>query len=150
MLRNIQDFEYNHVFLMVQCNIILVDDGTEAIGFTACANDEQNYDINEIVLFGRELTNYGGYYNTQTSSFICPVDGVYIFTLKINVYDDIVYVRIMRNDVHLTDSWAQTDNEPYSHATNMVVTVWLVGDVVWTRMLASYGAGDTPPSSGYC
>ena len=102
------------------------------------------------MLFDRELTNYGGYYNTQTSSFICPVDGVYIFTLKINVYDDIVYVRIMRNDVHLTDSWAQTDNEPYSHATNMVVTVWLVGDVVWTRMLASYGAGDTPPSSGYC
>ena len=135
---------------MVQCNIILVDDGTEAIGFTACANDEQNYDINEIVLFGRELTNYGGYYNTQTSSFICPVDGVYVFSVTTNVnYGDVI-VTIMRNDVDLSAVWGRTDDEPFTHSTNMVVTECLAGDVVWPRVSFSGGTGGIHSNSNYC
>ena len=94
------------------------------------------------MLFDRELTNYGGFYNSQTSSFICPVDGVYIFTLTINVDDANVAVCIMRNDVGLTDTWGRTDNELYTHATNMVVTECLAGDVIWPRVA-------TQPSLAY-
>ena len=82
------------------------------------------------MLFDRELTNYGGYYNTQTSSFICPVDGVYIFMLKINAYDASVHVNIIRNDIKLSVSWAYALTANYNHGTNMVVTECLAGDVV--------------------
>ena len=105
---------------------------------------------NEIVLFDRELTNYGGFYNSQTSSFICPVDGVYIFTLTINVDGADVHVSIMRNDVELTDTWARTDNELFAHATNMVVTECLVGDVVWPRVSYRTGSGEIQSSSSFC
>ena len=129
--------------------LCLVDDGTSAIGFTSCASSSRVYGEHEIVLFERELTNYGGYYNTQTSSFICPVDVVYIFTLTINVDIADVVVCIMRNDVELTDSWAWTDNELYTQATNKVVTERLAGDVVWPRVSYSNGSGEIRSSSGY-
>ena len=99
------------------------------------------------MLFDRELTNYGGFYNTQTSSFICPVDGVYIFTLTINVEAANIVVDLMRNDVELSAAWGRTDDEPYTHATNMVVTECLVGDVVWVM---SRGSGYIYSSSNYC
>ena len=125
-----------------------VDDGTEAIGFTACDSTQRLYDVNEIVLFDRELTNYGGYYNTQTSSFICPVDGMYLFTLVINAYTTDVQVLIMRNDVELTQTWARAIVELYNHGTNMVVTECLAGDVVWPRVEYIGGTGDIHGADG--
>ena len=137
-------------YVRVASGLLSVNDGTEAIGFTTCATESHVYDVNEIVLFDRELPNYGGYYNSQTSSFICPVDGVYIFTLTINVGDANVVVAIMRSDVDLTDTWAWTDNERFKHATNMVVTECLVGDVVWPRVSHSSGTGEIHSPSNYC
>ena len=99
------------------------------------------------MLFDRELTNYGGYYNTQTSSFICPVDGVYVVALAINVNNGNMVVEFMRNDVTLSAVWGRTDAEPYTHATNLVVTKCLTGDVVWPRVVS---AGDIHSSSNYC
>ena len=120
-----------------------MDDGTEAVGFTACADTTRLYGFSEIVLFDRELTNYGGYYNTETSSFICPVDGIYIFTLAITVYIDTeTHVIIMRNDVELTSTYSRTDEEPFNHGTNMVVTECLVGDVVWPQLDWVSGTGN--------
>ena len=40
----------------------------------------------------------------------------------------------MRNDVELTSTYSRTDEEPFNHGTNMVVTECLVGDVVWPRV----------------
>ena len=108
------------------------------------------YDVNQIVLFDRELTNYSGYYNTQTSSFICPLDGIYIFTLVISVQRTNGHVFIMRNDVELTSTWAHTDDEQYNHGTNMVVTECLVGDVVWPKVGQSYGLGSFHSDRNRC
>ena len=125
-----------------------MDDGTAAIGFTACADGERNYEINEIVLFDLELTNYGGYYSTHASSFICPVDGIYIFTLVINVDDTNALVFIMRNNLDLTDTWAEASEIRYNHGTNMVVTECLAGDVVWPRVGWILGSKDIHAGSG--
>ena len=130
--------------------MLSVDDVTEAIGFTACGGMSRDYDVNQTVLFDRELTNYGGYYNTQTSSFICPFDAIYIFTLVINVHYSDAHVFIMRNSIELTSSWAWTDDEPYNHGTNMVVTECLMGDVVWPRVDAIGGHHDVQSDSGRC
>ena len=130
--------------------MFLVDDGTEAIGFTACDSTQRLYDVNEIVLFDRELTNYGGYYNTQTSSFICPVDGMYLFTLVINAYNTDVQVLIMRNDVELTQTWARAIVELYNHGANMVVTECLAGDVVWPRVEYIGGSQDVIHGADSC
>ena len=108
------------------------------------------YDIHEIVLFNWELTNYGGFYSSQTSSFICPVDGVYVFSLTINAHDANVHVKIMRNDIDLSDAWAYALTVPYTHGTNMVVTECLVGDVVWPRVASISGTGEIYAQSNYC
>ena len=128
-----------------------VDDGTDAIGFTACGDTRRLYSFNQTVLFDRELTNYGGYYNAQTSSFICPVDGIYLFTLAVTVYNDTeTHVIIMRNDVELTSTYARTDDEPFNHGTNMVVTECLAGDVVWPQLDWVSGTGNIHGLASKC
>ena len=112
--------------------IFAVDDGSEPIGFTACGAESRDYNVSEIVLFERVLTNYGGYYSSQASSFMCPIDGVYVFTLAINVVETNIGVCINRNGVELTTTWV--DGAPHNHATNAVVTECLTGDVIWPRI----------------
>ena len=136
--------------MRVVSGFLSVDDGTSPIGFTACGRFPRVYSENQTVLFDRQLTNYGGLYNSQTLSFICPVDGVYIFTVTISVNNANINVCIMRDDIELTDTWARTDNELFAHATNMVVTECLMGDVVWPLVSHSSGTGDISSSSTDC
>ena len=111
-----------------------VDDVTELIGFTACAGDDRTYSAHEIVLFEDELTNYGRYYNANASSFICPIDGLYMISLSISVQSSNSVIDVMRNAQKLSNAWARTDADLVEYASTTVVTECLTGDVVWARM----------------
>ena len=102
------------------------------------------------MLFDKVLTNYGGYYSTQTSSFICPVDAIYMFVLVINVHQTNAFVRIMRNDVRLISARARAFDVDFNHGTNMVVKECLAGDVVWPLLDWIFGANDVDAKSYYC
>ena len=55
----------------------------EAIGFTAYCDTSATYYVGDIIVFDSAESNIGGYYQTSSSQFICPVDGLYAFSLNI-------------------------------------------------------------------
>ena len=123
--------------------ILSVDDDIStaaAVGFTAFANQSRPYNIQEIVLYDSIITNYGGYYNPLTSSFICPVHGIYMFYVNTNVAGSDIVIQLNRNTINLVDSWARIDvSDDFNHGSNLVVTECDLGDVIWGRVIASNG-----------
>ena len=109
---------------------------TSAVGFTAYATEDRVYDFFETVVFDGVVTNRGGYYNPLTSSFICPLDGVYMFFITLHADVSSVRVTITRNaDVDLTLPWARTTTGgEVNHGSNMVVSECRLGDVIWSRV----------------
>ena len=111
------------------------DDITEAIGFTAYAAEDRFYSFYETVLFDAIVSNRGGYYNPLTSSFICPLNGIYMFFITLNTDYSSVRATITRNSDDLTMTWARTTVPgEFNHGSNMAVTECNIGDVIWSRV----------------
>ena len=106
----------------------------EVVGFTAF-NDigYQPLAKDDIVLFQGVRTNYGGYYEPTTSTFHCPVNGVYMFSS--NVVSEINYstrIDIMKNDVAQIGILAYTADISTS-AGGLCITECFVGETVWIK-----------------
>ena len=115
----------------------LPDDETGPVAFTAWANtgDPTLYSEGDTIVFDETLINAGGHYNVDTSSFICPWDGIYLLSVNIESYSDHIHVDlIMRNDVLLArmylDSYTPGN---YTRGSTTVVTECDRGDIVWVR-----------------
>lgn len=88
------------------------DDETGPVAFTAWANTGGSTPYNQfdIVVFDEVLTNFGGHYNPATSSFICPVDGVYHFsTNTLGAISSGMFTDLMRNNLPCADVCKQSD-----------------------------------------
>ena len=87
------------------------------MGFTAWANTGGStvYDIYEVVVFDQVISNFGGHYNPDTSSFICPFNGVYMVNVNVQASPgETVYVDVMHNYVVLVQAWADDLFDLYS------------------------------------
>ena len=79
------------------------------VGFTAWANTGYGtaYGIDEVVVFDQVISNFGGHYNPDTSSFVCPFDGVYMVNVNVQTYSgDHAQVYVKRNAAALVEAWA--------------------------------------------
>ena len=119
---------------------------SEAIGFTASATESRLYTNEEIALFDNVVTNYGGYYNPMTSSFICPVHGIYLFFVNTVVDQSNMQLRIVRNSDGLTTGWADGIAGGANHGSNLAITECDIGDVIWMRV---HHSGDDKTLLGY-
>ena len=105
----------------------------EPFGFTALSIEGNlAYEPSDIVVFSYILTNVGGYYNADTSVFVCPVSGIYVFTLSIVTpsYNSIAH--IMLNDRRLVATKNHIDN--HGHGSTFAVTECLINNKVWVQM----------------
>ena len=88
---------------------ILTDVGsstTQKAAFTVFNIDYVYYSTGSKVTFGRVETNIGGHFD-NSSTFTCPVDGLYFFTFNImsyNSYDPIVQLR--KNDALVVSAFS--------------------------------------------
>ena len=103
----------------------------ETVGFTAYCETSVTYYSNDIVVFGAVESNVGEYYQTSSSQFICPVDGLYAFSLNIlTVYGEYFSGKIMREALTLVT----VDADPIdvnNGVSNFVVSVCNKGERVW-------------------
>ena len=53
------------------------------VSFTAWANETRNVIQEEHVLFDSVLRNYGGSYLAANSTFICPFNAYYLFSISV-------------------------------------------------------------------
>ena len=113
----------------------LPDDETGPVAFTAWSNTgDQSYSPNDIVVFNEVLTNAGGHFNANTSSFICPWDGIYLMSVNIESFTDHIHIDLMmRNDVLLARMYLDATSGDYTRGSTTVVTECNRGDIVWVR-----------------
>ena len=134
-----QSYLSNYMQLFYDC---LPDDRTGPVAFTAWANtgNPTSYNADDIIVFEQVLTNAGGHYNADTSSFICPWHGVYLVSVNIQGHDsDYINIHLKRNAVDI--GYLVIDN--ISGAVNRGSTTIVIecdrGDILW--VMAGYTGG---------
>ena len=81
------------------------------------------------------LTNAGGHYNANTSSFICPWDGVYLVSINMESFDESMRIELMQNDVVLAR--ISLDVTSGDRGSTTIVIECNRGDVVWVRTVTA-------------
>ena len=114
----------------------LPHDETEPVAFTAWANtgNPTDYISADIIVFNEVLSNVGGHYNTDTSSFICPWDGVYVFSVDVQGYvSDPSHIDLMQNSDYRTRVFNDEISYAYNRGSMTTVLDCERGDVIWIR-----------------
>ena len=93
-----------------------------------------------VLTYDRIISNVGGYYNPVTGAFLCPVNGIYMFSLTVTagvgsgMYR--AYAWIYKDDNTLSYVWAldKSGTQEYASGTTVVVTECAAGTRVWTAV----------------
>ena len=102
------------------------------VSFSAFSKEMKQYDYNELVIFSGVINNIGNHYDPDNSTFTCPYNGLYIFSVNVNAYSSYEMVAaIEKDDEYLVEAWA-SDNG-YSQAAAFTVTECNVGQKVLVR-----------------
>ena len=104
--------------------------------FTAQATTggDTPYDTGDIIRFNEVRANFGGHYNPATSSFICPVDGVYLLSLNVQgAYSDQIHPDLMRDSTWLAKIWIDDISGASNRGSTTIVTECSRGEALWVR-----------------
>ena len=116
----------------------LPDEETGPVAFTAWADtgEPTYYTQEEIIVFDQILTNAGGHYNVDTSSFVCPYEGLYLVSAHVQSYyvaPNRITADLMYNkDMLVRMSISHTDNSSHRTSTT-IVTECARGDILWVK-----------------
>ena len=61
----------------------VLEDPLDFVGFSAYADEPFYYNLGDLVVFQNVTSNIGNYFQLATSSFVCPISGVYFFSLTV-------------------------------------------------------------------
>ena len=115
-------------------------DETGPVGFTALATTgtATAYTEYDVVVFDLVTINFGGHYNADTSSFVCPYEGAYIVSVNILASaSSMADAGIMQNDLRVAKVYADDQSGVYNQASNTAVVECQRGDVLWVQSGAS-------------
>ena len=127
----------------------IAEDPDELVAFTARHDETVEYNEDDVIKFPLVSTNSGNYYSSESSIFICPHDGMYVFfsTLLSSETDLFAHINL---DTAVTV--AMRSYSISNSASNLVFTECLRGTKVWVRQwydgdVVSAGRGSS--FSGY-
>ena len=118
--------------------IIFLAVSEPTVVFTAAATSHQDVEAKERDVFDNELTTVGGGYDSDSSEFICPLDGYYMFTISLmSQRGEAVFGVVSVEGVHgpraLGDGRIGGD---YVHATTIYFTHCSQGQKVWVENIS--------------
>ena len=107
------------------------------VGFSAYATQNRDYNAGDLVLFDGVDTNIGGYYQSSSSTFLCPVDGVYVFSASLLTTEEDKYMtfRIMKEDVVIAGAFGEDIPAVRFADSAVAVTECLIGQKVWVKSI---------------
>ena len=113
----------------------VAEDESKVVGFTArTVGGSSTYNTDDVIQFNTVVANYGGYYNNDSSIFICPYDGIYMFFCTILSSGTDTHAGITRNS-DIEDLVSLDSNSVSNSASNLVLTECLRGDKMWMRQV---------------
>ena len=102
------------------------------MGFTAIASSDVVYNDGEIMLFDNIETNLGGFYDNSSSMFLCPYNGVYIFSISTRSYTNFyMYARIIHDNNPVAGT--ASDEVANDQGSVMAIIECLSGESVWVE-----------------
>ena len=111
---------------------MIIDDASEPSAFTATNDQNRGYNTSNVVIFDVIVTNIGNNYLAETSTYVCPRQGIYLFSVTIlNLTGYEMIADLMYGDKRLGTARAENDN--YNQATVTVVTECAAGEQVWVK-----------------
>ena len=107
----------------------------EAVGFTAQASFGSSfYNISDLVIFNSTVSNIGGYYQTSSSQFLCPADGMYAFSFSIRTPSGYAFEGAMMKESALLGAVACDNMDGFSNGvSNLAIAICSKGERVWIR-----------------
>ena len=117
-------------YLKLCCTFSCSEDNNAIVGFTAHVDGSATYNTDDVIQFPAIKTNYGGYYNPDTSIFTCPYDGIYLFFSSLLGDGTNTWGHITRGSSWLVGMESKDES---SSASNLVITECLRGEKMWVR-----------------
>ena len=97
--------------------------------------------MDDLVIFDYTVSNIGGYYDTSSSQFLCPADGMYAFSLNIQTGYSLEFIGAIMKESDVLDSVFGDDITAFNNGvSNFVVTTCSKGERVWVRCLTDLDA----------
>lgn len=115
---------------------------TSAVGFTAALGKDETYPNGARIEFPQVISNHGGAYVPQNSEFICPVRGMYQFTISIvSGYRANMEVGLFVNNGRRVSVRcdARDQGSVHAHCTNTVVIECQPSQKAWAQCLRDSG-----------
>ena len=133
------------MYLNASC-FIAESDTLGPVAFTAYANATRDYDDHQPVVFNYVLSQFGDAYNPVSSTFTCPVAGVYVISVTVTTATN----KEMRCQIMLESSlrlsaFGGNDESSFNSASTTEVVECGAGERIWTR---SYSTGNTMYGQG--
>ena len=76
------------------------------IGFSAYSSTVQDCQAGTVLQFDTEVTDIGDFYNKDNSIFICPQDGLYLFSVSAESLDgNIISAGIIKEGIQLLSAY---------------------------------------------
>ena len=104
----------------------------EPIGFTAFMTESVSYEIGDVVIFDSVESNIGGFYNEKASVFVCPNNGMYIFSLSVTCEMLQINADLMIDDNAFVT--VRCHNDHYSQGNVVAVTECYSNQKVWAQV----------------
>ena len=105
------------------------------VGFSAYNSVDQYLTADQIAHFDQVITNFGGHFNSMTSSFVCPCHGIYLFTLNFNTYNsDGLNLALMQNSALLVQAVAdRAEDGALTTGSASVVVECGPSEMIWVE-----------------
>ena len=117
----------NYLQVFFECSHVIEG----SISFMARNVEREHLISTEVVPWRDVITNFGSHYYPATYSFICPVSGIYVFSVTTRTYNDHIWVCLLRNDHELLRVYVDGENGDYDMSSSSSVTECRAGDAVW-------------------
>ena len=106
-------------------------DSSGPVGFSSKVSVSYDAAEYEVIKFDNVLSNLGGHYNSDTFSFVCPDQGMYLFSVTICTHEDSLWFRLYKNSDVLSYGIANDDSTDADCSSPTVITECEAGDIVW-------------------
>ena len=126
------------------------------MSFTAYADASRYYGEHQPVLFNRVLSQFGNAYNPVSSTFTCPVTGVYVISVTVtSIIGDRMRCQIMWESSVYLSAYGDNDGSTYNSASATQIIECAAGERIWIRSNGSsgntmYGDGSAFRLSSFC
>ena len=112
------------------------EDDQELSAFTASIGSTHSYDTGDVIIFDQIVTNVGNHYHPNTSTYVCPLKGLYVFSVSVlNTVSNHMKVNLMRENTHLGSGYSHVGD--HNQGALSVVAECERGERVWVRCYGS-------------